>query len=70
MLWRFSDGERTGSFDSGETHVLLVDRERGRPVRKLELRSDDGRLLGPDDTVVKRPSKKRASQRDARPRRR
>ncbi|MGO4451802.1 winged helix-turn-helix transcriptional regulator [Phyllobacterium sp. TAF24] len=38
--------------DSYKAQVRLVDRETGRPVRRLELRSDDGRLLGPDDTVV------------------
>jgi hypothetical protein len=32
--------------------VLLL----GRPVRKLELRSQDGRVLGPEDTVVRRPT--------------
>src|ERR1700738_2869839 len=28
---------------------LLVDRNKGRPVRKLELRASDGRLLGDGD---------------------
>jgi DNA-binding HxlR family transcriptional regulator len=37
--------------DPGET--VLIDRKGGRPVRRLELRSEDGRLLGPGDTVVK-----------------
>jgi DNA-binding HxlR family transcriptional regulator len=32
---------------------MLVDRETGRQVRKLELRSADGRLLGAGDTEVK-----------------
>lgn len=40
-------------FGSDETHVSLVDVKRGQPVRRLELRSQDGRLLGPDDTAVK-----------------
>jgi len=40
-------------FDPGETHVQLVDVKSGRPVRRLELRAQDGRLLGPADTVVK-----------------
>jgi len=40
-------------FRSEESHVQLVDRKRGQPVRRLELRSQDGRLLGPSDTVVK-----------------
>jgi|SRR5665213_678218 len=33
--------------------TLLVDRDRGRPVRKLELRAGDGRLLGADDTELR-----------------
>ncbi|WP_420914477.1 hypothetical protein [Burkholderia stabilis] len=36
-------------------HVLLVDRKTRLPVRKLELRSQDGRVLGPEDTVVLPP---------------
>ena len=41
-------GERN-LFDKGELDLLLVDRETGRPVKPLELRSQDGRLLGPAD---------------------
>lgn len=33
--------------------TLLVDRDKGRPVRKLELRAEDGRLLGQGDTELK-----------------
>jgi DNA-binding HxlR family transcriptional regulator len=40
-------------FRPAEDHVLLIDRKRGLPVRRLELRSQDGRLLGAADTVVK-----------------
>jgi DNA-binding HxlR family transcriptional regulator len=40
-------------FAPGEAHVRLVDLKNGRPVRKLELRALDGRVLGPADTVVK-----------------
>jgi DNA-binding HxlR family transcriptional regulator len=40
-------------FEPDETHVLLVDRKRGLPVRRLELRAQDGRLLGPADTTLK-----------------
>jgi DNA-binding HxlR family transcriptional regulator len=40
-------------FEPGEEHVRLVDLKTGRPVRKLELRAHDGRLLGPADTRVK-----------------
>jgi DNA-binding HxlR family transcriptional regulator len=36
-----------------EIATMLVDREKGRPVRKLELRSQDGRLLGGGDTMLK-----------------
>ena len=41
-------------FDPAEAHSVLVDREGGRLVRRLELRSEDGRLLGPADVVVKK----------------
>jgi DNA-binding HxlR family transcriptional regulator len=41
--------------------TLLVDREKGRPVRKLELHARDGRLLGAADTMLKsRPAASRA----------
>jgi hypothetical protein len=43
----------------------LVDRNKDRPVRKLELRAQDGRLPGDGDTEVKANSdlkrRKRAS---------
>ena len=39
-------------FGSGEKHVRLVDRKSGKPVRRLELRSHDGRLLRASDTMV------------------
>jgi hypothetical protein len=35
-----------------EIATILVDRDKGRPVRKLELRSADGRLLEAADTVL------------------
>jgi DNA-binding HxlR family transcriptional regulator len=41
-------GERC-LFQKGELNLLLVDRQSGRPVKPLELRSQDGRLLGPAD---------------------
>lgn len=40
-------------FAPSESHVLLLDRKYGLPVRKIEIRSQDGRLLGPMDTEVK-----------------
>ncbi len=39
--------------------TILVDRKSGRPVRKLELRSEDGRLLEAADTALKPRSAKR-----------
>ena len=36
-----------------EIATTLVDREKGRPVRKLELRSQDGRLLSGGDIMLK-----------------
>lgn len=36
-------------FEAGEAHSRVVDRETGQPIRPLELRSEDGRLLGPED---------------------
>jgi DNA-binding HxlR family transcriptional regulator len=42
--------------------TILVDREKGRPVKKLEMRADDGRLLTQADTMVKlRPAPRRRS---------
>jgi DNA-binding HxlR family transcriptional regulator len=36
-----------------EISTILVDRESGRPVRKLELHARDGRLLGFGDTALR-----------------
>jgi DNA-binding HxlR family transcriptional regulator len=48
------------SFSPDPCATLLVDREKGRPVKKLELHAQDGRLLGPGDTEVQaNPSGKR-----------
>jgi len=42
--------------------TILVDREKGRPVKKLEMHAEDGRLLSPADTMVKpRPAPRRRS---------
>jgi DNA-binding HxlR family transcriptional regulator len=40
-------------FEPRELPVCLVDRVQGLPVKRLELHSADGRLLGPADTVLK-----------------
>lgn len=45
-----------------EIATILVDRDKGRPVRKLELRAADGRLLGQGETMLKpRPAKRKAN---------
>lgn len=36
-------------YAEGEAHSVLVDCAQGQPLRALELRSADGRLLGPGD---------------------
>ena len=36
-----------------ELATVLVDRDKGRPVRRLELHARDGRLLGVGDTMLK-----------------
>lgn len=41
-------------YAKNEPHSVLVDRDKKRPVKKLELRSKDGRVLGFSDTFVKR----------------
>jgi DNA-binding HxlR family transcriptional regulator len=44
--------------------TLLVDRQKGKPVRTLALYSQDGRLLTVDDTTLKsKPAAKKQSQR-------
>ena len=48
-------GERN-LFEKGELDLLLVDRETGQPVKALELRSQDGRLLGPADLRTVSPA--------------
>ena len=45
-----------------EIATILVDRDKGRPVKKLELRAEDGRLLSTGDTMLKaRPAPRRRS---------
>jgi DNA-binding HxlR family transcriptional regulator len=46
-----------------EIATILVDREKGKPVRKLALYSQDRRLLGAGDTAIKpRANAKRAGR--------
>jgi len=40
-------------YPAGRCDNELVDRVSGRPVRKLELRAADGRLLQPEDTTLR-----------------
>jgi DNA-binding HxlR family transcriptional regulator len=47
------------SFPSGPCSTVLVDRDKGRPIRKIELRAEDGRLLGEGDIEVKLNAKPR-----------
>ncbi|QEN85423.1 helix-turn-helix transcriptional regulator [Labrys sp. KNU-23] len=42
-------------FEPDEAHVLLVDKKTALPVRRLELRAQDGRVLGAQDTLVRSP---------------
>jgi DNA-binding HxlR family transcriptional regulator len=54
------------SFSPGACATLLVDRDSGQPVRKLELHARDGRLLGAGDTELKpNPAAKRRQRRSA-----
>ena len=57
----------TEEFDErpDEIATILVDREKGKPVRKLELYSQDGRLLGEADIALKQrpPARRRAALR-------
>jgi len=57
LLWL---GARNFPAGPDQFATLLVDREKGLRVRKLELRAQDGRLLGDGDTQVRlRPAAKR-----------
>ena len=49
-------GERQ-LFAKCEPELRLVDREKGQPVKPLELRSQDGRLLGPSDLCTEAGSR-------------
>ncbi|MGV7215938.1 winged helix-turn-helix transcriptional regulator [Bradyrhizobium sp. UFLA05-112] len=41
-----------------EIATILVDRDKGRPVRRLELRAEDGRVLSAADTTLKARSRR------------
>ncbi|MDH1523437.1 winged helix-turn-helix transcriptional regulator [Achromobacter mucicolens] len=40
-------------FGPDEAHSTLIDRQRGQPVQRMEIRAQDGRPLRPGDTVVR-----------------
>lgn len=46
-------GHENASAPAGK-RMIMVDREHRRPVRKLEVRASDGRLLGPGETMMTR----------------
>lgn len=47
-------------YGPAEPHSTLIDRKRGQPVQRLQVRAQDGRALAPDDTVVRRVDTGRA----------
>jgi DNA-binding HxlR family transcriptional regulator len=40
------------SFKPNEDFSMLLDKKAGRPLRKLEIRAEDGRVLDQNDTMV------------------
>jgi DNA-binding HxlR family transcriptional regulator len=44
-------------FEPGEPRTVLVDAAKKRPLAKLQLRSQDGRALRPDEILVRLPEK-------------
>jgi DNA-binding HxlR family transcriptional regulator len=43
-------------FKPGEARTKLVDKAQGKPIQRLEVRAKDGRVLSPDETVVRKAS--------------
>ena len=43
------------SFKPNEDFSKLLDRKNGKPLRKLEIRAEDGRVIGQTDTMVRLP---------------
>ncbi|SFI30345.1 transcriptional regulator, HxlR family [Collimonas sp. OK307] len=48
-------------FSKGEAFSRMLESASGKPVQKIELRSREGRLLGPADTVVRKVDSKQDS---------
>lgn len=42
-------------FETEEARARLLDRKTGRPLERIEVRSQEGRPLAPEDTVVQLP---------------
>lgn len=59
-LWQW--GERT-CFKPGELKYVMVDKARKRPLTKLELKTRDGRILGPRDFFALRKEKPASAER-------
>ncbi len=50
-------------YGKGEAHSVLIERDSGKPVRKLDLRTRDGKPLDAADTFVRKlPMKKPAAK--------
>ncbi|MFH0134153.1 winged helix-turn-helix transcriptional regulator [Variovorax sp. VaC1] len=55
-------------YAKGEPHSVLLERESGKPVQKIDLRTRDGQPLDAADTFVKKlPAKAAASRTKAKP---
>lgn len=39
-------------FDDDRPRTTIVDKDKGQPIAKLELKSADGRVLGPSDVAI------------------
>jgi DNA-binding HxlR family transcriptional regulator len=46
-------------FERKEARVMLVDKQTGRPLEKLQPRALDGREVAPEDTEVRMPARRR-----------
>lgn len=49
-------------YAKGEPHSVLVERDSGKPVQKIELRTRDGQPLAPEQTFVKKLPVKAAAK--------
>ena len=49
-------------FGQGDQRTQLVDRVDGKPIRKLEVRAKDGRVLSPGETTVRKSAGRRKAE--------